>query len=99
MRADQRADHSGQHHQRGDVEARLVGNLAVNFAPAFDHDDDARARPLVACPQPVDIMDHRVGQGLDTAVIGIDGFVRTGIPVFKGFCSSTKTATSSRRVL
>jgi len=27
QRADRRADHGGQHHQRGDVEARLVGEF------------------------------------------------------------------------
>ena len=85
--ADHRADRGGQHRQRGDVEARLVGDLAVDFAPAFDHDNGVQARPLVARLQPVDVVDHRVVSGLDTAVIGVDGFVRAdrGIPVFQGF--------------
>jgi len=30
------ADQVGQKHERGDVEARLVGDLAVDFAPAVD---------------------------------------------------------------
>jgi hypothetical protein len=34
VRLDHRAGHNGQHYQRDDVEARLVGDLAVDFAPA-----------------------------------------------------------------
>ncbi len=44
MGSDHRADRSGAHHQRGDVEARLVGDLAVDFAPAFDHNNGVQAR-------------------------------------------------------
>lgn len=95
-----RADRGGQHRQRDHVEARLVGDLAVDFAPAFDHDDGLQARPLMARLQPVDIVDYRVVSGLDTSVIAIDGFM--GLIVvslyFKAFCSSTKTSTSSHRV-
>jgi len=76
-----------QHHQRGDVEARLVGDLAVDFASAFDHDNGLQAGPLVARLQPVDIADHGVVPGLDTAVISIDGLVRAdlGVLVFQRF--------------
>jgi hypothetical protein len=58
VRSDHRADRGGQHHQRGDVEACLVGGLAVDFAPAFDHDNGFQAGPLVARLQPVDFVDH-----------------------------------------
>ena len=87
VRADHWTDRVGQHHQRGDVEARLVGDLAVDFAPAFYHDDGVQARPLVACLQPDSLVDHDVVSRLDTAVIGIDRLVRADrcILEFQGF--------------
>ncbi len=87
MCADHGADRGGRHHQRGDVEARLVGDLVVDFAPAFDRDNRVQAWPLMARLQPVDIVDHRIVSVSDTAVIRIDRFVSAdrGIPVFQGF--------------
>jgi hypothetical protein len=48
VRADHRAEGVGKKHQRGNVEARLVRDLAVDFALAFDHHNGLEARPLVA---------------------------------------------------
>jgi hypothetical protein len=76
VRADRRADHVGRHHRRCDVEARLVGDFAVDFTPAFDLDNGVQARPLVARLQPVDIVDHGVVSRLGTAVISVDRFMR-----------------------
>jgi hypothetical protein len=85
--SDHRADRGGQHHQRGDVEACFVGYLAADFAPAFDHDNSFQAGPLMARLKLVDIVDHGVVSGLDTAVIAIDSFIRADrcILVFQGF--------------
>jgi hypothetical protein len=85
--ADHRADGVGKKHQRGDVEARLVRDLAVDFALAFDHHDGLEARPLVARLQPADIVDHRVVSRLDTAVVGVECFMRADrrILEFQGF--------------
>jgi hypothetical protein len=71
----------GQQHQRGDVEARLVGG--ASFRPR----NGAQARPLMVLLQPGDIVDHGVASSFDTAVIAVDGFVRSdrGILVFQGF--------------
>src|SRR5260370_12926720 len=53
VRADHRPDHSGQHHQRGDIEARLVCDLPVYFAPAFAPAATSPTPPLSSLRHPL----------------------------------------------
>ena len=87
VRADHGADRGGWHRQRGDVEACLVGDLAVDLARLSTTTTAFRPGQMVDRLQPFNIVDHRIVSGLDTAVIRIDRFVRAdrGIPVFQGF--------------
>jgi len=58
-----------------------VGRLALN------HDDALQSRPFVAFLQPCDIVDHRIGSGLDAAVVKVSAafaIVRCCIRAGKG---------------
>lgn len=68
MSAHDRGNESRRQGQRGNVVARLGGDLAVDLAKAFNHDDNGQAGPVVALTQPFDIVGNRDGLCLDTAV-------------------------------
>jgi hypothetical protein len=86
MGADHRPERMRQQYQRGDVEARLLLDLAVDFARALDHDDALQARPIVALLQPCDIVDCGVGSGFDTAMITVYGLMPTDRRIPESAC-------------
>src|SRR3954468_8704793 len=53
-------------------------DLAADLAGAFDDDDAVQTRPVMALGQPLDVVDHGRGPGLDAAMITIDGLVLAG---------------------
>jgi hypothetical protein len=75
MIADHRSDRVGQQDQRGDVEARLLRDPAIDLALALDHDDALQPRPVMAFLQPLYIVDRRIGSRFDAAMIGVNRLV------------------------
>src|SRR5213082_3296448 len=72
MAAHDRSEEVRQHDQGGEVKACLLLGFSTNLAAAFDHDEGVQPGPVVAFPQPSDIMDDGSGSGLDAAVVAIN---------------------------
>ena len=58
----------------------LLLDFITNLSGASDDDNPAQAGPVMALPEPPDIMDHRHVAGLDTSVIRID----RPVPAYRG---------------
>ena len=69
------------------MQNRCLAKKISGHPRAFNYDDGVEARLLVAHLEPVDIVDHGVALGLDTAMISVDCWVRSDrcILVFQDF--------------
>src|SRR5271170_6262627 len=88
-----------RHRHRSDIVACFTLDFSADFAAALDDDQAFEARPTMALPEPLDVVDDGRGSGLDAAMVAITTVVSRLISVSTNplaFCSVTNSSASSR---